>query len=1423
MGSAKGGQFAPKGIGTTVFGAGTLFGGGIASSMSGMTPAFHNVPNVHPENDEDGTPVPISNPTKPTDPKDWNDPEQTATWTPGSASPKELNGIPVSKWADAPKDIAGWAKIPGNPAIKESVMDSGFKQPASGAVIVEPDGRIWIAHPSNGYGGSKQVMPKGKQDIGLTLQQVAIKEAYEETGLKVRLVDHLMDGETATSKTRYYLAVREGGDPAHMGWESQAMSLVRSDQAKAMLGKVADQNAIDAAISHLHQLAKDAPEPAQTEVAPAKVSSVKPGTYEYHPDTGLPRPTFKIGSDTNPGWDLKVKALYRLAQNGDVAGLEAKTFGSNPYGKKATAYKEHLLEVMAGKGAVAVKPVAPKVEPVAAKPAVAEVAAVKPVAPKIDPASAGFAAAAAEAVAVKPAVHIAPAAVPAAVAVDPAVSPKAMPAPKTQAAFPGYEYHPTTGLPKPPPIGSASNPGWNGKVRSLHALAEAALMSGSTKALEAKTFGSNNYGKKATQYKEALLSSLKEQGFAPKKPSDPASAGIAAARAEAAAVAVAVKPAATPVAPKQIGAYDLVPKDADPLAVSVAGAMATYANNGDVSALSAKENWIALTSVHAYDAAIAHAQAVKDAGGAKTEGGLPFATPIPAPTPKTAISPNTPLTATDLGDGPKFMLNGMAGKANAGDTGFLMSHKADFESSTSKEAWRKAYDHAKAVSATGVGALSPSLGKPVSAKVSLSSPLSDMRLGKMVFAAKPASDPATVFPAVTNMAAKANAGDVKGLAAQKDTLTNATTPEAWQTAYEYAKAVNAAAAPKVDASKPSTHFQLSDMTPAGAKPGGSSQGGMYTDKDGAKWLVKSYPDSDQAKNEALASRLYNAAGAHAPEMQLVDLGGKYHGGTGIASRWLEGPTKPLSPSDPHAVKAAQKSFVMDAWLGNWDAVGAAHDNIVIDKNGKAIRVDPGGALLYRAMGSKKTDAEFGNTVPELHSLRDPTKNPQAASIYGSMTNEDIQHSARQLNVLDNSTIETLVNQWGPGTAADRAALTTKLILRKNDLLKQIPQLGKPTIPEVTANPVLANSAAKAPKSSFKPDLLSPPQDYHHWAGPGKGLSSSEAKNALTNEMANDVYALALTGNRTALKAYDPAGKSTSSQTTTQINIYKEKLLLEIDNQLHPTTAVGGKMTPLYAEVKSKGAGTNPGYAIAMDAQNYPPVAGANVGKISPNNKTGVGSYILLGKVNGKSVQDYWEQISPWKGTPHGGTSQSTPELDKIDFPTDIRKQHEVYAKSLKDLDNPGYNAIHAYTGSSFYKVNEQLRNGQGFTKLGKEIAVAMNSHVQDLPEGMAFRRGLDISGDALKALQSLKPGTVIQSPQFESMARPGHGFGGNVDLRIMAGQGAKGLYVNSISAHPGEGELLGAYGQRYAIHNVKINNAKTIVEMILLPHVDAVL
>jgi 8-oxo-dGTP pyrophosphatase MutT (NUDIX family) len=179
--------------------------------------------SYHPKKDEDGRKVEIYSPHQPTHHSTWDNPNEVATTTPNHNIQNESKKF--GSWEHDPNH--DWNKVEGQGNFEEpEVHNPSGKKLATGVIVHEDDGRVWVVHPTNEFGGYSATFPKGKVDPGLNLRANAIKEAHEESGLKVELTGHAGDVERSTSYTRYYHARRVGGHPSNMGWESQAVSLV---------------------------------------------------------------------------------------------------------------------------------------------------------------------------------------------------------------------------------------------------------------------------------------------------------------------------------------------------------------------------------------------------------------------------------------------------------------------------------------------------------------------------------------------------------------------------------------------------------------------------------------------------------------------------------------------------------------------------------------------------------------------------------------------------------------------------------------------------------------------------------------------------------------------------------------------------------------------------------------------------------------------------------------------------------------------------------------------------------------------------------------------------------------------------------------------------------------------------------------------
>jgi hypothetical protein len=236
----------------------------------------------------------------------------------------------------------------------------------------------------------------------------------------------------------------------------------------------------------------------------------------------------------------------------------------------------------------------------------------------------------------------------------------------------------------------------------------------------------------------------------------------------------------------------------------------------------------------------------------------------------------------------------------------------------------------------------------------------------------------------------------------------------------------------------STEYDMEGWKKVGPQLG-SNEGGFYEDAEGNRYYVKK-PKSDlHAQNEVLASAFYKLLGVDAAD---IGIGSGDDGAKMTFSPDIIGSKQDLQEqlNNPEYLAKLQEGFAVDAWLANWDVAGLAFDNVMSDGSGNPVRVDPGGALLFRAMGKPKGSL-FGNDVNELDTLRDSSMNPQSAAVFGSMTEEQQKESARKLLNISNDDIGSMVDGIiSDPEAANQLKDTLKarrqFILERYDLLSE---------------------------------------------------------------------------------------------------------------------------------------------------------------------------------------------------------------------------------------------------------------------------------------------------------------------------------------------------------------------------------------------------
>lgn len=236
-------------------------------------------------------------------------------------------------------------------------------------------------------------------------------------------------------------------------------------------------------------------------------------------------------------------------------------------------------------------------------------------------------------------------------------------------------------------------------------------------------------------------------------------------------------------------------------------------------------------------------------------------------------------------------------------------------------------------------------------------------------------------------------------------------------------------------------LQMAQMEQIG-KQKGSNVGGFYRDRrTGVEYYIK-FPDSeDVARNEHLASKLYQAAGVDVPELTLINDSGRI----GLASKVKPGLVQGDAKGLGEAIGAGN-GYAVDAWLANWDVVGLSYDNLLLTEAGTAFRVDVGGSLRYRAMGGLKGQA-FGKTVDDLDTLRDPKINPNSANVFGKIKVADLEAGVKKVLSIPDEKIRHLVAEFGPVDSVAATDLADTLIARKQDLARRFPHIASPaTVP-----------------------------------------------------------------------------------------------------------------------------------------------------------------------------------------------------------------------------------------------------------------------------------------------------------------------------------------------------------------------------------------
>lgn len=640
---------------------------------------------------------------------------------------------------------------------------------------------------------------------------------------------------------------------------------------------------------------------------------------------------------------------------------------------------------------------------------------------------------------------------------------------------------------------------------------------------------------------------------------------------------------------------------------------------------------------------------------------------------------------------------------------------------------------------------------------------------------------------------------------------------------------------------------IPDGATAGQKPGtvakdgwtkisgkmGTEEGGLYTFQ-GKKYYVKTPADVNRARNELLALKLYEAAGGSAKKGMMIDLDGK----EALATEWIEEANK--VSWDTNASKAlAADDFAIHAWLANHDAVGAGAENPMdnirfLPDDGKMIMLDAGGALEYKGMGGSGKK-QWDDSGSEIYTMRDPSKNPSAAKVFGGMTPQQVAASANKLNNLTDDDIRGLCNTYGPGTKSERIALADKLISRRNGILKYkdglesgIKQMqksesvasdngSKPTSPKI---PSPAPSVPPPPYITAKSwsHLNTKYEAIHEAAKKGDVAAIEKIK---ANPNSKNHYTASLAKYKAEVLATMGAGGKVSEVTTSAAEVKKPKAAkITISEKDLPTPPTF--YSPTYKQANDLTAKALHELAMNGDIEGLKASDVGKSGKLQAFQKQLITTVAMklnpppppkaldesydevIKKLKNPKTSKGVKKIGYW--TVHddlGGTPSGIPKDGKWNGGLDDSELFTKGKNLISDLNDHVLSGnITYYTGGGYHDINKTMRTGKPTSKSpGSVIGKAIIDKGMDLPVGMMLSRKHDVDSDSL--LSEIKVGQVVADKGVLSTSTNPEVWSGKAEWKMTVGPGVKGLPVDYVSSSPGEKEVLLPPNQRLLVTKVE--------------------
>lgn len=527
------------------------------------------------------------------------------------------------------------------------------------------------------------------------------------------------------------------------------------------------------------------------------------------------------------------------------------------------------------------------------------------------------------------------------------------------------------------------------------------------------------------------------------------------------------------------------------------------------------------------------------------------------------------------------------------------------------------------------------------------------------------------------------------------------------------------------------------------------KGGIFKNKYGDEYKITPTQSVSHARNELLASKLYAYAAIGTDHVELLQTDpDKLHSPSGVGVKTSYKPSElgvvDAMKSIPHTKIMVNENFAFDAWLGNWDVVGLGYENLTVAKNGVVRRTNLGGSLLYRANGEPK-GAAFGDTVNEIDSLRDPHLNPSAAKVFADVTDEDIRKGVAKIEKITPDDIDYLVSKAGfTGKEAD--LLSSKLQARRADLISKY-----------------GSNAPKPAQSS----------------GPAPSTLPT-ATNALGG----------------AVKTYTALQKSKVKSIFDKHNLHwynKSDAIYDAAHEVsttHPDLTMADALDIMDQSLKKKSG--NPFRT-----------------KVEKWLKTKPGKNHALTKGGSASLGGTAPKVSPAPSAQQPITVNATgsdgKQYQKLSNPNATALQNEMNKLTPPPWTADQRAALTKYTGGSYTTINKCARGTAPCDEETKKVLANIKTAMKPSTKNIVLYRATNpqsfgiSSGDELEAMV----GKTINDNGVISTSITKIGWSGKVKLEIEVPKGSHMAWVQPISLHPNENEMILAPGTHYEVVSYK--------------------